>query len=160
MNNLNQVYIRKGNLGDIPWMLEELEQLQLFFGSKKSLFHKGHAERRLEIFIERDLVLIAEKETHGQIGLLIGAITPHLFNPDIIVLAEMLWWVPPAYRKTRAGYLLLEEYVRWGKENVDWITFSLQHDTPVNESTLNRFGFRHVEEAYLIETGCDDGESG
>lgn len=158
-NNLRNVYIRRGIAEDMPWMLDELQQLQVFFGSVKQMFHRKHSEDRLNVFLDHDLVLIAEKPSVGKIGLLIGVITPHIFNPEIKVLAEMLWWVTPVHRRTKAGYLLMKEYLRWGKENVDWITFSLQGNTPVKESTLNRFGFRHIEAAYLIEVGCENGHS-
>ncbi len=154
-----KVYIRAGTIGDIPWMLGQLKELQLFFGSKKSLYHEESAISGLKTIMKTGLVLVAEKESVGRIGLIIGAITPHLFNPNVIVLAELLWWVDPAYRATSAGYLLLSEFVSWGKENVDWITFSLQSITPVNESTIKRFGFRHIEACYLIEVGCKHGSS-
>lgn len=151
------MYVRTGNLGDIPWILEELEEFQNWFGSKKPLFDKESAPKIVETWIEKHLVFIAEKDTVGQIGFIIGAITPHLFNPKLRMLAELLWWVDPLHRHTRAGHELLSEFVHWGRNNVDWITFSLQDITPVKETTLKRFGFRHLEHCYLIETGCKYG---
>lgn len=153
------MYVRRGNLGDIPWIIEQLKEFQLFFGSKRSLYHSEHSITRLESFMENGLVFVAEKETIGRVGFIVGAITPHLFNPTLKVLAELLWWVDPIHRKSRAGYLLLKEFIDWGKKNVDWMTFSLQENTPVKEETLKRFGFRLLERAFLIEMGCDYGSS-
>lgn len=154
-----KVYVRRGNLGDISWILEQLPRFQIFFGSQKSLFDIDSAEGIVQGWIENHLVFVAEKETVGQLGFIIGAITPHLFNPKVVVLTELLWWVDPQFRKTRAGYLLLKQFVEWGKENTDWITFSVQTITPIKETTLKKFGFRQIEACYLIEVGCGYGRS-
>lgn len=154
-----KVFVRRGKVEDVPWMMDQLREFQVFFGSKKALFSKEFGAEKLKWFINNGLVFVAEKETKGQIGLIIGAITPHLFNPNVLVLAGLFWWVDPNHRTTEAGHLLLREFVDWGKANVDWITFSLLDKTPVKESTLKRFGFRHLEACYLIEVGCENGSS-
>ena len=138
-------------MGDIPWMLGQLKDFSAFFGSAISLYDKEAAAHGLENLIETGLVLVAEKKDQEQVGFIIGAMTPHLFNPKVIVLAQLLWWVDPARRKSRAGYLLLREFIDWGKKNADWITFSLEENSPLNEQTLIKIGFRRTERSYLIE---------
>ena len=147
-------YVRHGNLGDIPWMLEQFKDFSEYMGNKKSLYDRDYAEKGIENFLNNGLVIIAESEAYGQIGFIVGAITPHLFNPEVKVLAELAWWVDPACRRKRASYLLFKKFVDWGKKNADWITFAMQVDTKIKDSTLEKFGFKQVEKSYLIEVGC------
>lgn len=154
-----KVYVRKGEMKDVPWMLKQLEAFSAFYGTRIPLFDYDSASRILPSFIEKGFVAVAERSEKDHIGLIVGAITPHLFNPKIKILAELLWWVDPAYRNTRAGYLLLKQFVSWGRKNVDWVTFSLEENSPVNEKTIIKQGFRKMEHSYLIEVGCYHGGS-
>ena len=146
--------VRDAVLDDIDWLVEELRQLQEFFGKKHSLFgnDENSLRERLEMSITRHKFFIAEHSVHGRIGLIAGVVTPHLYNPEVRVLAEMFWWVVPAHRRTtKAASMLLDEFISWGKKNVDWITFGIQEKTPIKEDSLIRLGFRLQERAYLME---------
>ena len=147
-----KVYVRPGNSGDMPWILEQLKEFSVFFGTKISLYDEPSAISGLTKLMDNGLVLIAEQGDQ-HLGFIVGAITPHLFNPNILVLTEFLWWVEPAYRKGRAGYLLLKEFIQWGEKNADWIVFTIEEKSPLNEETILKQGFERMERSYLKEVG-------
>ena len=146
--------IRPGRPEDIDWLLGQLKNFSDFFGTKLSLFGADEDYSRFVIqsfMSEPHVLLIAEKEDVGPIGFVAGIVTPHLFNPAIKVLAESFWWVDEAHRGSRAGLMLLNDFIAWGKTRVDWITFALEEKSPVNEKALLKRGFRLQERSYLME---------
>lgn len=151
-SKLMAMKVRRGSSTDMDWLVEQLRQFADFFGSKKSLFaDEAYVRSQLEVFMNSHLVLVAEREDLGRIGFIAGFVTPHMFNPAIKVLAEMFWWVDPLKRNTRAGLMLLEEFIAWGKSNVDWITFTLESKSPVNDRLLYKRGFKLQERSFILE---------
>lgn len=145
--------IRRATVDDIPWLLLQLRAFYKFFGeTKKELFPPGaEAERKLKLIIGEHLILIAEKPGVGPIGMIGGLVSPHMFNDSILTLSELFWWVDEGHRRSTAGLRLLDAFVEWGREHVDWITFALEHNSPVRPETLYRRGFQPRESAFLME---------
>ena len=85
------------------------------------------------------------------VGFLVGSLIPHYFNPALIVLSQVLWWVNPEARMSRAPAALLDAYQALGRERAHWIQFSRQEHTPIRDASLARRGFRLVERTYLEE---------
>lgn len=80
-----------------------------------------------------------------------GILVPNPFNPNITTLAELMWYVIPEYRKTRAGSLLLNKYMKRAEEVADEATFSLLNTSEVNTKTLEKRGFTLSEYAFRTE---------
>lgn len=147
-----KISIRPAKSDDIVWLLEELEKFSNFYGTKLSLFGEiSHAHGAMLNLIENHLVLIADKQSVGPVGFIAGVVSSHPFNPNIRVLAEYFWWVEEAYRGSRAGPMLLNEFTAWGEQHADWITFSLEHHSPVNDRSLSKRGYRLQEKSFLKE---------
>lgn len=143
--------VRQATTDDVPWLLGQLAQFDRFIGAKHSLFPSpDYAERMLTELLASQPFLVAVGED-GPVGFIAGALAPHPYNPAIRVLTELFWWVAEPYRRSRAGLLLLNAFVRIGEEQADWIFLSLEHASPVNETTLTRRGFRPFETTYLLE---------
>lgn len=146
------ITIRPATEGDLDWLICQLKSFSSYFGTKKSLFgDEEFARAGMQTMLTSHLVLIAESVIDGPVGFIAGVVTPHLFNPQIRVLAETFWWVAESRRGSRASLLLLEEFIKWGKANADWVTFALEHRTPVKESSLIRRGFHLQEKSFLLE---------
>lgn len=146
------IYTRRAKTTDIDWLIDQLKQFSRHYGTKKDLLgDEEHARAGLKNTIENHLLLIAEKPEFGPVGLIAGIVTPHLYNPKIKILAELFWWVEPRHRRSAAGLLLLEDFISWGKENSDWITFGVMTNTPVKEEALLERGFALTERSYLLE---------
>lgn len=145
------VSTRLAEHSDIDWLFECCEAFAKFYGSKISLAgNPRHGRKFLAELIENHYVLIGE--VNGtRAGFIAGMLTPHHFNPDIVLLAELLWWVREEYRSSGVGGRLFKEFVEYGKVTCDWITFTMEENTPVGDSLLLKCGFKLTEKAYLKE---------
>jgi len=149
------IIVREATHHDVDWIVPELKSFSDFYcrDKKKKLF-KDHKYTRSEVvlpLIERHLFLVAEMDESELVGMIAGLIGTHAFNNEISTLNELFWWVPQGYRHTRAGLMLINEYTRWGRENVDWAFMTLETDSPVNDRSIIKRGYQPVERQFLME---------
>ena len=143
--------IRRAIPSDIPDLLPMMRDFSKFYGSKKPLYRDDEtAIELLRGMIESHIVMAAEKN-RGLVGVIGGIIGPNYFNPDIINLTETFWWVDPAHRRSSAGLGLLEAFISYGRANADWISFTLECESPVRNETLTRRGFVLKEKNFILE---------
>lgn len=148
---MGTINVRRATEQDIPWILTELKKFSAFCATKIPLYpddvYAGEAMRQ---HIVNHLVLVAEKS--GELlGFVSGILTPHLFNPSINTLTETFWWVKEEHRGSRAGLMLLNEFVEFGKAHCNWILMALETVSPVNERVLTNRGFSLHEKQYILE---------
>lgn len=145
--------VRRANEGDLPWLLTELTQFAEFADTKYSMLPPKESTRKeiLKALMKEHVFLIAEKDGGGRTGFVAGLVVPHLLNPDILVFYETFWWVALEYRGSSAGLRLLDAVVVWAKEHIDWVFWSLQHNTPITDRVLTKRGFREQERQFLLE---------
>lgn len=105
------------------------------------------------------LVLVAEAEGQA-VGLLVGVQSTEPIT-GAGVGNEIVWWVEPAYRRTRAGPLLLGGYVDWCRQQgLTWCKIATpcgriatpawcKITTPANPVPRARAGFTPIETVYL-----------
>jgi hypothetical protein len=119
---------------------------------KYKLFPKDekHIEGVMIKCVEDHLAYIAVSGD-VRMGFITGLMHEHLYNPDIVCLSEMFWWVQEEYRGTRAGSMLLNKFVEYGKEHCDWVSLALETNSPVDPKHLVKRGFKHLETNYLLE---------
>lgn len=145
------IIIRPAFLGDVEWLFEQCEAFAKFYGSKISLAgNPEYGKFFLTNLVENHFVRIAMNDD-VRAGFIAGMITPHHFNPNIKQMAELLWWVREEHRGGGAGAKLFKNFVEYGKANCDWITFTLEENTPIGDAVLIKHGFRLTEKAYLME---------
>jgi hypothetical protein len=146
-----EITVQQASTNDLAWSLEQLKKFSDFFTSNKKLFpDQVYAETFITNLINNHVFLIA-KRGEECLGLIAGQFFSHPFNPSIRVLAELFWWVDEVHRKGFAGAKLLKSFIEIGKANVDWITFGLEHNSPVSEDSILRRGFKLQERNYLME---------
>jgi len=144
--------VRHGEISDIAWLQEQLKLFSEFYDTKTELYDEGYSEIGIRTIIKDHVLLIAENKDGERLGFIAGFLTPHSFNPKIIVLSEVFWWVAEKYRGTsRAGLLLLKSFIEIGRERADWITMSLAAKSPVNDRILEKYGFELHERNFLLE---------
>lgn len=147
-------FVRPATSEDIPSISRELKLFSDAYGTKKSLY-KSHETvmQNLVYYVTEHLFLVAVNgETDLVVGLINGVLVPHPYNSEIKTLVEGFWWVNPEHRSSRAGALLLNAYIEHGKRIADWVIMTLEHDSPVNETTLTKRGFVLKEKTYLLES--------
>jgi len=143
--------IRDAVATDLDWIMAQMEAFADFYGSELKLdSNKEYGRGYVTSLIDSQYVKIAS-DGPERLGIIAGFKSPHHFNPDITIFSELLWWVPAEHRNTKAGAALLNDFMEYGKANADWISFSLEDNTPIDDSFLLRRGFRLKEKAYLME---------
>jgi RimJ/RimL family protein N-acetyltransferase len=154
------IVIRRADLSDIPWLLEQLRAFDRFFGSKHSLFPTAtEANAVLTTLINEHVFFIAQQNAnmvpYHRMGFIAGTLGSHPFNPAVRVLTELFWWVVPVHRGTAVGPRLLHEFEEFGRKHADWIVLTLEEKTIelnlVDPRSLERRGFRPKERSYLLE---------
>lgn len=149
------INVRPATLNDIPWMLGELVRFDEFFGASRSLFPDlDYAKFVLTTLIETQKVFVAVEEDGDEVqfqGFIAGVLAPHYFNPKIMVLTELLWWVPPELRGGRAGAALFSMFMEVGHREADWIVMTLEEKSPVRAESLVSRGFQPYEQNFLFE---------
>lgn len=97
------------------------------------------------------VIFLAEKET-DIVGLIIGVKNVSVWDPTLITMNEMAFWVEPEHRGTSAGYKLIKSYVDYcsnlkEKNLIEAFTISKMINSP--ELKYDRFGFNKLEETWL-----------
>ena len=103
------------------------------------------------IILGGGIALIAEND-NIPVGMIIGIKDQNIWDPDIKILRELVYWVEPTARGTSAGYKLLLEYNKQAKSLVEENKIKLYTMTKmVNSPDLDftRFGYKKTEEVWV-----------
>jgi hypothetical protein len=145
------ISIRGAEPEDLDFILAELKHFSKFYATRLPLFgDEAYAREFVASLINKHVMFLAVRDD-VKLGFISGMLTAHVYNPLIRVLMEAFWWVKEEYRGTRAGHKLLEAFLAFGKANADWIMFTLEDKSPVNDKILLKRGFRQIEKNYLLE---------
>lgn len=148
---MKTVSVRPAIEADLNWILAELKSFSAFFDTQIPLFPNDEfALHGMRMHIENHILLVAESEV-GLLGFVAGMFHPHTFNPSIKVLTETFWWVKEEFRGSRAGLVLLNEFTRIGKMHADWLIFTLEDKSPVNDRCLINRGYYQKERCFMLE---------
>jgi hypothetical protein len=105
------------------------------------------------ILAGRGIIFIAEW-TDGPIGMLIALKNPNVWDPAILVMNELAYWVNQEHRGSSAGYRLLDAYRQHCQELVNtgeirFFTISKMVNSP--DLKYEKFGFEKLEEMWRSE---------
>ncbi len=114
---------------------------------RPELVHRETLQELAELMMETKTTFVA-KRGGVPLGMVGGLLIPNLFNPNITSLCEMVWYVLPEYRNTRAALLLIDAFTECGEKLADETTFTLLHDSPVKIRTLEKRGYHLSEFAF------------
>lgn len=81
-------------------------------------------------------------------GLLAAVAERNLFNYDRFA-GELVWWIDPPYRKSRAAYKMIEAYEYWAKEKAGCKTVTLVDLMGNLDRYYKRKGYERRETTYL-----------
>lgn len=100
------------------------------------------------IFNNPNMVTVIEE---GK-GFLVGVVYPHLYNPQILCVQELGWWVEPEFRGSVVGIKLMkrfeEEAMARGVSHIMMI--HLANDWNVGK-IYEKLGYRLAEHTYIKE---------
>lgn len=132
---------------DLPELIEHALAFSKFLGDPS--WELESAVVRIKDIMAGGFFPVVKKD--GKIIAALGAVIhPSLWNIHILQLTEVFWWVGEEYRGTRAGAMLLKYFVTEAKKGgLRPVLHTLEH-SPVNEKTLNRYGFYKKESTYYL----------
>lgn len=143
--------IRPATLDDLPAIMAELKQFAKFYGTKKSLYKDDEQTSLVISGFIRDHVFFVATDNDELVGFISGMLLPHMYNPDIATLVETFWWVKESHRQSKAGLKLLNAFVQYGREHVDWIICTIEDESPINEKSFYKRGFKLKEKSFVME---------
>lgn len=110
---------------------------------------EGSVIHLVNLLLEGGILLVAEidEEVVGMIG---GYVHPYIFNNNVMQLGEIVWYVKPEHRATRAGLLLLDCLEAAAKQNgVDYMVMMNFVDGPeVVNRAYTASGYNMTEYAW------------
>ena len=85
-------------------------------------------------------------------GLIIGVISPCVYDNGINLLSELAWYVKPEYRNTTLGYKLFKTYINESEElikqnRIKASIISKLHNSP--NINYSRYGFKKLQESWV-----------
>lgn len=103
-----------------------------------------------EIIVGRGIIYVAD-HFGTVVGMLIAMRNPNLWDPKILAMNELAYWVEPEQRNTSAGYKLLSAYRDYCEEQktaglIEYYTISKMINSP--DIRYDRFGFNKLEEMW------------
>lgn len=148
----SNISIRKATLDDLDVIIEELKNFSDFIGTKKKIFNgEPDSIEKIKDLIVNHYFIVADHAISGVVGFICAMLMPHPMNGSIVIFSELFWWVKEKFRLGRAGLLLLNEAVEYAKSKADFITFSLESKSNINEKSLIKRGFKSFERTFLLE---------
>ena len=140
--------VRLATLEDLPWLLEQGKKFADTMGP--GFYNEEYLPKFGQVMITQNIILVAA-DGDQIFGMLGAAKVPNIFNPDRISLLEVFWWVAEESRGGKAAALLLKEFVKLkDRLGADDLILSLEADSPIKESSLEKRGFRLREKAYVM----------
>lgn len=145
-------FIRPAKLSDLVWITSELIKFSDFIPTKRKIFTGSEKTiEKIADLIESHFFAIADHATHGPVGMFCGMLMPHPMNEEIPTFMELFWWVSEEFRHSRAGLMLLNAGIEYGKNNAEFITISLESKSPIKDESLEKRGFVQLERTFLME---------
>jgi GNAT superfamily N-acetyltransferase len=114
--------------------------------------NQEHIEKMLNnILAGAGFVLLGVKEDEA-VGMVIAAQHPNIWNPDVMQVSEIAFWVDEEHRGGKIAHRLLHAYIQqceeWKQENrIQFFSLSKMHNSP--DLSYDKFGFEKLEETWI-----------
>lgn len=145
--------IRQATHDDMATILEMGEKF--FLATKYAEltdFCHTSARATADTIFKNGFILLAEQDGTpvGMIGVIVA---PFILNFSIKSATEMMWWVEPNARSSRAAISLISTAIAECKaRGCQWLSMSLLSSSPKNVAAYyERVGFEFAESCYLME---------
>jgi len=126
----------------IMWMAHHAAKVAEMYGSwvKWQNFDiKTYAERQRIRLCRRD---------GDPVGVMLASIYPSVFDNSVLIYQQDLLYARPG---TRAAKLLMDDFIDFGKGHAKHIISMIGANTNIKPKSLERLGFKKLEELYRIE---------
>lgn len=115
-------------------------------------FYNNLDEAHISKLLDNILAGMGIGYTEENKGLILGIITPTTWNPNVLMLHELAWYVKPEFRNTPIGYRLLKKYIEYGNElkqigRIKMFLMGRFNSSP--NIKYEKFGFTKLEESWI-----------
>ena len=140
--------IREANKFDKETIIEMLK----CFRDEVKLFEDTNNEKYINALLDTILVGGGVIYLDDQKGMIVGIITPSIWNCNDLILSELAWYVKPQYRHTTVGYRLLKKYLDKAKDfkESNRIKYYTMGKLPSSPSLkYEKYGFKKMDENWI-----------
>ena len=145
--------IRLANKFDLPYILDMLRNFreQTPIEEMRNCDNEEYVNKVFHhIILGGGVALVAEEQQ--PIGMIIGIKDQSIWDPDIKILRELVYWVEPEARGSSAGYRLIKEYNKRAEEmrendQIKMYTMTKMVNSP--DLDFSRFGYQKTEEVWV-----------
>jgi hypothetical protein len=146
--------IRKATEADIPVLLAEAHS---FIKECANPFVKADPEHLIKLgrALMKEHVFVVAEADNGEVAGFIGACyNKSIVDMSCMTLQELFWWVLPAYRKTKAAWLLIKFISKVGDKYGIPVVLCTTANSPEMDKSLTRQGFNLLEKHYIRGPEC------
>lgn len=138
--------VRRATKDDIDWIVDiAISDMAKLYKDPTSYDPDYLKVGFLPFLLEKGVVLVID-----DYAVIAGIITPHLYNPSLILATECVWWVREDKRNGSSGMKLLFSFEDEAKRvGADRVVLSLMPSSTV--SSLNKRGYIEKEYSYSKE---------
>ena len=159
--------IREANKFDLPEVIAMLRnfRMQTPIDTMKECNNEEHINMLFHhVILGGGISFVAEKDTK-LVGIIIGIKDHNIFDPDLTMLKELVFWVEKEHRGSSAGYKLIKSYNKalWqltistsynkkAQELVDEkeiIMYTMTKMVNSPDLDFSRFGYKKLEEVWV-----------
>ena len=145
--------VRLANKFDLPYILDMLRNFreQTPIEEMRDCDNEEYVNKVFHhIILGGGVALVAEEQQ--PIGMIIGIKDQSIWDPEIKILRELVYWVEPEARGSSAGYRLIKEYNKRAEEmrendQIKMYTMTKMVNSP--DLDFSRFGYQKTEEVWV-----------
>lgn len=145
--------VREANKFDLPYILDMLRNFRE--ATPIEMMRECDNEEYINkvfhhILLGGGVALVAEDQQPE--GMIIGIKDQSIWDPDIKILRELVYWVEPDARGSSAGYRLIKEYNKRAEQmrqddQIAMYTMTKMVNSP--DLDFSRFGYQKTEEVWV-----------
>lgn len=114
--------------------------------------NQEHIEKLINnILAGAGFILLAIKD-EDPVGMVVAAQHPNIWNPEVMQVSEITFWVDEEHRGGKSAHRLLHAYIQqceeWKQENrIQFFSLSKMVNSP--DLSYEKFGFEKLEETWI-----------
>lgn len=144
-----KIYVEKLQPEDLFWFVETASVNMLMDEVKRPELIDLNTLYQLSSKSMGEGTAFVAKCNGEPIGALGSILLPNIYNPRILTLVELMWYVLPKYRNTRAGALLLLAFDNEARILKSDAILSLLSNSAINTKTLEKRDFNLKELSFV-----------
>lgn len=99
-------------------------------------------------YAKEHLVWVAKKKDEI-VGVMLARLYRSILDPSKTILFQDLLYVKRG--NSKAAYMLFKQFIDFGKLNADHVFTSTHEQTNIKQRSLERLGFKKIQEQYRLE---------